>query len=138
MNYIVLKGGKAPIRSTHKSVGIDFFAKEDVLIYPKKIVKIPLGVVVKPDKGYYLQLMGRSSLCAKGLIPLAGTIDPDYCGDNDELVFTAYNSTEGLMGIKKGDKVCQGILLKYCNAPLHESYKSFRYGNRNGFGSTGK
>ena len=82
--------------------------------------------------------MGRSSLCAKGLIPLAGTIDPDFCGDTDELIFTAYNSNSTSIGIKKDDKICQGVLLKYCSAPLHESYKSFRYGNRGGFGSTGK
>lgn len=130
--------GCDPIVSTEKSVGIDFFASEDAIIEPMAIEKIKLGVVVKPPEGCYLQLMGRSSICGHGLIPLAGTIDPDYCGEKDELSFMCLNASRVPIKVKKGTKICQGVLLKYAACSIEKSPVPFRAENRGGFGSTGK
>lgn len=66
-----------------------------------------------------------------------GIIDSDYCGDNDEILFAAFNFTKKAVAIEKGTRVAQLILVKFAKADIKE-VRSLGNKDRGGFGSTGK
>ena len=131
---------KLPERSTKKSAGYDFYAVNDVLCESHKITMIPTGIKAKMEDDETLLLFNRSSNPKKkGLIILngVGVIDADYYGnaDNDgEIAALFYNMRDEDVEIKAGDKIMQGIFVKYA---ITEDDKA--EGERQGgFGSTGK
>jgi dUTPase len=74
-----------PKRATNVSSGWDVFCAcepgKSISLRPGEYAKIPLGFRVMPDKGWWLQLVPRSSTFAKkNLNCLYGTIDTDYRG----------------------------------------------------------
>ena len=90
-----------------------------------------------------LILANRSSNPSKkGLVLLngIGVIDADYYGnpDNDgEIAFEFYNMLDEVVEIKKGEKLGQGLILKFDK--VEDDYISDPYKTRSGgFGSTGK
>lgn len=129
-----------PKKASKNAVGYDFYAKNSMTVPGYSIVKIALGCIVKPPRGYYLQLRGRSSLEWQGLVGIAGVIDPDYCGPEDELMFMAVNVTPDPIEILLYSRVCQGILLKYSSAEVAviDPTKELSTKSRGGFGSTGR
>ena len=135
---------KLPERSTSKSAGYDFYAIEDITIPVYKMGDKPIlvstGIKVKMPDDEWLMLVNRSSNPAKrGLvIPNSlGVIDCDYYGnmDNDgEVMFAFYNLGIDDVTIKKGEKLGQGIFMKYYVVD-DDNAMNERVG---GFGSTGK
>lgn len=132
-----------PKRSTENSAGYDFVSCEDTLVTPIKDVKIPTlvrtGVKAKMLDDDVLLLANRSSNPGKRRLVLAngiGIIDADYYGNDDndgEIMFAFYNISDEPVLIKKGDKIGQGIFMKYYKVDDDNAS-----GNRNGgFGSTG-
>lgn len=123
---------------TKGSVGFDFYAREQTKVAPNETKLVPLNIIMKVPKGYVLSLVPRSSTPKKGLmVPNSpGTIDQDYHGEEDELRLWVYNFTKKNVLVEKGERICQGILIKVGIAKFKE-VKSMKKTNRGGFGSTG-
>ena len=134
---------KLPERSTLNSAGYDFFAIEDIIFNPETITRVFTGVKCELMPNQVLILANRSSNPSKkGLVLLngIGVIDADYYGnpDNDgEIAFEFYNMLDEVVEIKKGEKLGQGLILKFDK--VENDYISDPYKARSGgFGSTGK
>ena len=110
---------KLPERSTLNSAGYDFFAIEDVILPAKKLTRVMTGVKCELMPNQVLILANRSSNPSKKGLILAngiGVIDADYYGnpDNDgEMGFEFYNILDEDVVIKKGEKLGQGIIMKF-------------------------
>ena len=133
---------KLPERSTLNSAGYDFFAIEDVTLPAKKLTRVMTGVKCELMPNQVLILANRSSNPSKKGLILAngiGVIDADYYGnpDNDgEMGFEFYNILDEDVVIKKGEKLGQGIIIKFDKT--EDDYISNPYKTRvGGFGSTG-
>ena len=62
--------------------------------------------------------------------------DVDYCGNNDEYIFAAYNYTPNTVTIEKGTRLCQLLVMKY--EPIEiEEVEAMDSPDRGGFGTTG-
>ena len=138
------EGLKLPERSTRNSAGFDFYAINDFEILPYRLgdkpYMIPTGIKVKMPDDEFLMLVNRSSNPAKKnlIIPQGvGIVDSDYYGnpDNDgEMFFAYYNLSDKPVEIKKGEKLGQGIFMKYYVTD-DDKADGERVG---GWGSTGK
>lgn len=133
---------KLPERSTLDSAGYDFFAIEDVILPAKKLTRVMTGVKCELMPNQVLILANRSSNPSKkGLVLIngIGIIDADYYGnpDNDgEMGFEFYNIFDEDVVIKKGERLGQGIIMKFDKT--EDDYVSNPYKTRvGGFGSTG-
>ena len=133
---------KLPERSTENSAGYDFFAYTDTIIPAGTIVRVSTGVKCKLMPDMFLMLANRSSNPSKkGLVLMngIGIVDADYYGntDNDgEMAFEFYNITDTDVEIKKGDKLGQGVIMKFIKTD--NDYISNPDATRvGGFGSTG-
>ena len=110
---------KLPERSTLNSAGYDFFALEDIIFLPETVTRVFTGVKCELMPNQVLILANRSSNPSKrGLILLngIGVVDADYYGnpDNDgEIAFEFYNMFEYTVEVKKGEKLGQGIIMKF-------------------------
>lgn len=110
---------KLPERSTLNSAGYDFFAIEDVTLPAKKLTRVMTGVKCELMPNQVLILANRSSNPSKKGLILAngiGVVDADYYGnpDNDgEMGFEFYNILDEDIVIKKGEKLGQGIIIKF-------------------------
>ena len=135
---------KMPERSTTNSAGYDFFAAETVTVRPVSyapsmrptLVKTNIKAYMQPDE--FLQLCNRSSNPKKGLLMAngVGIVDSDYYSnpDNDgNIGFIFWNVGDEALVINKGDKIGQGIFLKYLKTD-DDSATGERSG---GWGSTG-
>lgn len=115
----IIEDIKLPERSTLNSAGYDFFAIEDVTIPAKKLTRVMTGVKCELMPNQVLILANRSSNPSKKGLILAngiGVVDADYYGnpDNDgEMGFEFYNILDEDIVIKKGEKLGQGIIIKF-------------------------
>lgn len=131
---------KLPERSTKNSAGYDFFNITDVVCKSHQITMIPTGIKAQFPEDEMLLLFNRSSNPKKkGLIILngVGVVDSDYYNnpDNDgEMAFVFYNMLDEDVKIEAGEKLGQGIFVKYAKTD-----DDIAEGERTGgFGSTGK
>lgn len=150
-----------PKRSTKNSAGYDFFAVEDVVIEPIKHTKIvtptygdfngsvehtnvkptlvKTGIKAEMMHNEFLMLANRSSNPKKGLMLAngVGIIDSDYYNNEDnegEIMFAFININADPVEIKKGEKIGQGIFMKFL-----KTEDDVADGKRTGgFGSTDK
>ncbi len=131
--------GKLPVRSTKGSAGYDFFVSEPTTCPAHAITLIPTGVKAQIDDGYYLQLAVRSSTPKKKGLILAngiGIVDADYYNNPDnegEIFFQIINLSPIPVYLKKGDRIGQGIIMRYDRTD-DDSVETIRTG---GMGSTG-
>ena len=114
------KGINLPKRATSKSAGYDFEAAETVTIVPDgKVYVVPTGIKAYMKSDEFLQLANRSSMGIKNKLYLPngiGVIDSDYYNnpDNDgHIVYAFINGGDTPFVINKGDRVGQGIFMKY-------------------------
>jgi dUTP pyrophosphatase len=130
-----------PKRATDSSAGYDLASIEDIMIEPGEIRMIPTGLKVMMPKTEALFIFARSSLSIKkGLIMSnsVGVVDADYYGNPDNeghLMVSLMNVRNESVQIKKGERVAQGIFLKYEKTTDDETNGNVRLG---GFGSSGK
>lgn len=100
---------------------------------------VPTGIKCKLDPDEYLQISVRSSTPLNNWLILAngvGIIDADYYGNesNDgEIFFQIINLSPVDIILQPGDKIGQGIIMKY-NITENDAASGTRTG---GFGSTG-
>ena len=130
---------KLPERSTLNSAGYDFFAIEDVTLPAKKLTRVMTGVKCELMPNQVLILANRSSNPSKKGLILAngiGVIDADYYGNSDndgEMGFEFYNILDEDVVIKKGEKLGQGIIIKFDKTEDDYVIKT----RESGWGSTG-
>lgn len=128
-----------PKRKTSGSAGYDFQAAVDMLIEPNKIAFVTTGIKAFMAKDEVLQIYPRSSLSFKKHLVLAnsvGIIDSDYYNNQDnegEIMLILHNVGNESVKINKGERIAQGIFIKYLVVDENENNIK-RLG---GFGSTG-
>ena len=107
-----------------------------VHIAPHETIKLPTGWAFQPPEGYMLQILQRSGLASKGLIPLGGILDEDYTG---EVIVIMLNTTDKYLSINNGDRIAQMALRHYYQAEfeLVDELDETERGD-GAFGSTGK
>ncbi len=130
-----------PKRATSGSAGYDFKAPFSFELHPGETIKIPTGIRVKIEDGWWLGCLPRSGLGFKYRLQLnntMGVIDSDYYySDNEGHIFAKItnDSNEGkAIEVKAGDGFMQAIFI-----PYGITYSDSADGVRNGgMGSTGK
>ena len=104
-------------------------------IAPHSTIKIPTGWAFQPPEGYMLQILQRSGLASKGLIPIGGIVDNDY---NSEIIVILLNTSDDYIFVNNRDRVAQMAVRKYYQADfelIDELDETER--GANGFGSSG-
>lgn len=132
---------KLPVRSDVRSAGYDFFLPKDIIVLPghKTLIFSDVKAYMQPDE--ILQIHIRSSLGIKqGLIlsNITGIIDSSYYSnpDNDGNIGLALLNTSGTaIKLREGERVAQGIFIKYLTADNDQPTSEERKG---GIGSSGK
>ena len=130
---------KLPTRASEHSVGYDFYSPIDITIQPKESVMIWTDVKAHMYYDNALLINVRSSM-GKQPIMIANTqgwIESDYYGnpDNDgNIGFRLFNLGDTPYEIKTGDRIGQGMFIKYYTVK-NDSTTTKREG---GFGSSGK
>ena len=106
-----------------------------VHIAPHETIKLPTGWAFQPPEGYMLQILQRSGLASKGLIPLGGILDEDYTG---EVIVIMLNTTDKYLSINNGDRIAQMAIRPYYQGEfeLVDALDETERGD-GGFGSTG-
>ncbi len=127
-----------PEYQTAGAAALDLIAREAVTIEPGKIGYVPLNIAIEAPAGHFFLLAARSSTHKKGLM-LAngiGIVDPDYCGDGDEVKAAFLNFTNESVSVARGDRVAQGMFVSFSRAEWNE-VDMMNNDTRGGFGSTG-
>lgn len=128
---------KLPTRATEHSAGYDFYSPVDVTIQPNEMAMIWTDVKAHMYYDNALLLIPRSSM-GKQPIMIANTvglIDSDYYGNSDNdgnIGFRLLNLGDTAYEIKAGDRIGQGVFIKY-GTIKDDSAVGSRSG---GFGST--
>ena len=117
----------------HMEYSGDYFDR--VHIAPHETIKLPTGWAFQPPEGYMLQILQRSGLASKGLIPLGGILDEDYTG---EVIVIMLNTTDKYLSINNGDRIAQMAIRPYYQGEFEEvdELDETERGD-GGFGSTG-
>lgn len=116
---------------------VDLRCAEDVELKAGEFKLIPFGVSIKLPKGYWGQVVPRSSTFKRyGIIQVNsfGVIDESYCGDNDEWMMPVYATRDTM--IYQNNRIAQFRIVKKQSFEMLEVYR-LQDDNRGGFGSTG-
>ena len=130
-----------PTRGTSKSAGYDLASPIDVIIEPHSSVLVWTNIKVYMAEDELLQLHVRSSIGIKRNLMLkntTGIVDSDYYSNesNDGNIGLAlYNTGDEAVVIQKGERLVQGIFMKYLTVDNDTFLKDERTG---GIGSSGK
>lgn len=126
-----------PEYKTSGAVGFDIYVRYDEAIGPNASKRMPANLAVKVPPRHYLMVEPRSSVIFKfGLLVIGGTIDQDYCGDDDEIYITVVNMTDREVKIERGTRIAQGIFSRISKVDFEEVEKMGAK-SRGGFGTTG-
>lgn len=116
----IYDGVQLPKRATSGSAGYDFKSPIDFCLRPGETIKIPTGIRVYMEDGWWLGCFPRSGLGFKYRMQLnntVGVIDSDYYGSSNEghiFAKVTNDSNEGRsLTVKAGDAFMQGILIPY-------------------------
>lgn len=134
--HVQLVGGKLPTRGDPDAVGYDLYAPADGFIDPLERKLIKLGIKTAFTPGYVGKLFDRSGMGNKGMLTLAGVIDPSYRGEWGVIL---YNSTPTVYRYAVGDRLAQVLFWKVelPEVCLVQSLDETIRGE-GGFGSTGQ
>ena len=128
---------KLPTRATEHSAGYDFYSPVSVTIQPNEMTMIWTDVKAHMYYDNALIIIPRSSMGKQPLIisNLVGLIDSDYYNNDStdgNIGFRLMNLGATPYEIKEGDRIGQGIFIKY-GTVKNDNAKGIRSG---GFGST--
>lgn len=128
---------RLPERSTKNAMAYDFYSPIDFKLEPKQTLLVKTGIKANMPDDVGLILNVRSSMGKKHIMLAnsSGWVDSDYYGnvDNDgEIGFMFYNYGEDIWEVKAGDRIGQGMFIKYCTIE-DDSVDTDRVG---GWGST--
>lgn len=132
--YKLKSDSQIPVRKTAGSVGLDFFSPINLTLKPQQTQIVFTNLAITPPEGYYLQIKSRSYLASQGIITLGGTIDTDF---NQNIGIILKNVGQFNHQIKEGDRIAQGIFLKFITPSLITISGTPENQERGGFGSTG-
>lgn len=131
---------EVPTRATSRAAGYDFISPFSFRLPQGESIKIPTGIRVIPNDGWWLGILPRSGLGFKYRLQLAntmGVIDGDYCeSDNEGHIFiklTNNSKDNKEVVIRAGERFAQGIFIPY-GITYGDSVVTRRNG---GLGSTG-
>ena len=131
---------KLPARSTSRSAGYDFYSPVPVAIGPEQSGMVKTNIKARMEKDDVLMIFPRSSMGIKKHVMLSntvGVIDADYYGNEDNegnIIISLYNYGDRILEIKPGEKIAQGIFVKF-GVTDDDKAEGMRTG---GIGSTGK
>ena len=130
-----------PKRSTSKSAGYDIRSITSGTIKPGESMVFKTGLKVSMNDDEVFYIFDRSSLGYKYDVSLSnsvGVIDADYYNNEDNeghFSIKLINHGEKDFEVKVGDRIAQGVFMKYLCVDDEEKTDKKRKG---GFGSTGK
>ncbi|MCK9470955.1 MAG: dUTP diphosphatase [Bacilli bacterium] len=133
------KSVKTPKRGTKNSAGYDFYIPLDISLKPNSKVIIPTGIKAYMESDEVLLLVIRSSLGIKygiRLLNQVGVIDSDYYNNPENeghILIGVENTSNEEISFKTGDRLAQGIFMKYLISDQEKEPKVSRLG---GIGST--
>lgn len=109
---------KLPTRASEHSAGYDFYSPVDVTIQPNESVLVWTDVKAHMYYDNVLLIFVRSSMGKHPVIIANGTgiIDSDYYGNestNGNIGFRLLNLGDKPYEIKVGDRIGQGVFVKY-------------------------
>ena len=108
-----------PTRISPGSAGLDIKSPINCIIPKKDKVRIKTDLKFEFPEGCYGQLFSKSGLAWNhSIITLAGTIDADFRG-NVEVIL--YNLSNENVFVNRGDKICQLVILKTTFAEVIET-----------------
>ncbi|MDD3520053.1 MAG: dUTP diphosphatase, partial [Actinomycetota bacterium] len=119
--------------------GLDLRSSTDAILMPFERKLIPTGIKIEIPRGYAGFVQPRSGLAIKNGISLVNTpglIDSSYRGEIKAILINLDRKSNFI--IKKGDRICQLVLLKVEKAEIiftDELENTDR--GENGFGSSG-
>lgn len=127
-----------PDHKTAGAVAVDLYSREEITVQPHQLNYVPMNVAIEIPDGYFIMMASRSSTHKLGITGVngVGIFDRDYCGDNDEYHYIAYNFTDKPVIIEKGTRLCQLLLIK-CENFDFEEVETMGNPTRGGFGTTG-
>ena len=130
-----------PIRSTSSSAGYDIRSVVDIVIKSNESAIIKTGIKACMNKSEVLNLYIRSSLGFKYDVCLSnnvGIIDADYYNNLDNeghICLKLINHGKNDFEVHVGDRIAQGVFMKYLTVEDEEEIKTKRKG---GIGSTNR
>ena len=132
---------RLPVRKTAASAGYDIEAAEETLVPPHGMAMIPTGLKAYMQEDEVLALHIRSSMAVRHALMLmnsVGVIDSDYYDNADNeghILIALWNHGDAAVKIARGERVAQGIFMKYLAADGDEAGQGAE--RTGGFGSTG-
>lgn len=136
------KGINLPVRKTKFSAGYDIESAETVVIPAHQVKLVSTGLKACMENDEYLQLVIRSGISVSNALTLInanGIIDADYYNNptnEGHLQLPIFNHSNTDYMIEKGQRVAQGIFMKYLLTDDDaKTEKAVRLGGK---GSTGK
>lgn len=130
-----------PKRSTKHSAGYDIRSVENHIIKPGDSCVVKTGIKACMNGDEVLYLFDRSSIGFKYDVFLSnsvGVIDSDFYSNTDNdghICLKLINLGKNDYEVKVGDRIAQGIFMKYLTVDDEEEVTNIR---KSGLGSTGK
>jgi len=130
---------KLPCRADKGSAGYDFCVCEDIVLNPGDVKLVFTDVKAYMPEDIVLLITIRSSLAKKGIIlpNSPGVVDSSYVDNKDNegnIGIILANIGKNVVKLRKGDRVAQGIFVKYFTTENDAIINLERAG---GFGSSG-
>jgi dUTP pyrophosphatase len=138
---VKIRGESIPQYHSEQAAGCDLCAciNEDVIIQPQRYCLIPTGIRIEIPVGYEAQVRPRSGLaaeCGVGILNAPGTIDADYRGEIQVILFNFGNRP---FRVKNRDRIAQLVFSKIERVSFRPSEKLDRTERQEGgFGHTGR
>ena len=129
-----------PTQGSKNSAGYDFYSPVTIIIPSHKTVNIPTDIKAYMQEDEVLMIFIRSSIGIKDGLMLAnntGIIDSDFYSNpsNDGgISMCLYNYSDKDVLIRKGERIAQGIFMKYLLSDNGNSTEN----RTGGIGSTNK
>ncbi len=127
-----------PKYQTEGSSGFDLHAVEEVMIKPRSVGLVKIGICLSLEVGYELQVRTRSGLALNHQVMVLnspGTVDNDYRG---EIKVILANLSDKDFKVQVGDRIAQGVVQKTYKAEFIECEQLDETSRGSGgFGSTG-
>lgn len=117
-----MDNGILPTRKTSSSAGYDFSIVEGGVIPPHSTRIFKTGIKAYMNSDEVLMIYVRSSVGIKRGVVLTNNtaiIDSDYFNNSDNeghIMLALYNNTDKEVVIKDGERVAQGIFVRYYTA----------------------
>ena len=131
-------GDYEPKYATDGSACFDLAANQKERIFPGECVLVDLGIKIEIPKGYYMELIPRSSIYKSGLMLAnsVGIIDADYRGP---VMAALINVSKLKVMIQKDERIMQAIIKPVQKVSFKKEISlSTTERGVGGMGSTGK